>query len=93
MRRLHARLTKLEAVAETSQWNWNYSDVQACARKKLSSEESILLDEGIALIRDGRQKEWKASHLAIWKRWDILLGQATIEVHFPIYIRADDTLS
>jgi hypothetical protein len=92
MNRLRTRLEKLESAAQTLQWNWNYSDVQECARKKLSAEEVDLLDQAIALLGSGRREEWNEAHLVIWKRWDVLLAQATAEVHFPVYIHADDTL-
>ena len=92
MTRLCTRLKKLEAAAQISQWNWNYSDVKECARKKLSREEADLLDQALALIGSGRQDEWTQAHRAVWKRWDDALAKATEEVHFPIYFHADDAL-
>jgi hypothetical protein len=89
---LKARLNKLEGAVEQPRCNWNYSDVQKCARKKLSAAEAELLDQAIALITTGRRSEWTEAHRAVWERWDEVLGKATKEVHFPIYIRAGDTM-
>jgi hypothetical protein len=92
MARLQARLKKLEGAVKEPQWNWRYPDVQDCARKKLLAAEAELLDQAIALIETGRQSEWTEAHRAVWERWDEALGQATVEVHFPIYIHAHDSM-
>jgi hypothetical protein len=92
MTRLKARLKKLEGAVEKPRCNWNYSDVQECARKKLSAAEAELLDQAIALITTDRRSEWTEAHRAVWERWDEMLGKATEEVHFPIHLHADDTM-
>ena len=92
MRRLCARLKKLEAGRQTSRWNWRHSDVRECARKKLSAAEAALADQAGELSRAGRRSEWTEAHQAAWLRWDSALAEATEEVNFPVYISADDTL-
>lgn len=91
MHRFRARLKKLEGIAPATA-NWNYGDVQECARKMLSAEDRDLLDQAIALFKiDSWRNNWTEAHHAVWKRWDEMLLKATREVHFPIYFCADDT--
>ena len=92
MKRLHARLEKLEKVAEGSKIDWDYSKVANRARGKLSSEDLELLDQALALIRRGHRSEWTEAHTAVWGRWDDALDRAAEELPFTLHLSADDML-
>jgi hypothetical protein len=92
MTRLYERVEKLEAATHAPQWDWQFADVEQCARKKLPREQLELLDQAIALIKMGRHCEWAEAHRAVWDRWADVLGSAAEEMQFPLSITAADML-
>jgi hypothetical protein len=66
-------------------WTWaeKAAEVLRCARKKMSPEDQVILDELFARENAGRWNEMIATNRAVWDRYRTAFDLAVREVPAP----------